>query len=267
MKITHKKVGLALGSGAIRGFALIGVLQALKEHEIPIDLISGASSGAIVAAHYAVFQDANLLKEELLLSAKKNKLPSVFDLGLRGGLIKAEKVSNFLKQLFAKKTFLDTKIPLRIVTTDLVDGRPTFFSEGKLAFCVQASCAVPVIFEPIKYQGHCFVDGGLSDPVPVNILKKMGADVVIAVNLYHKNEFINRRFTLPKVAFRSSRIAIYNLAQASIKDAEVVISPDLSPFVTVSLKKHTNKKSFDEMIELGYRATLKQIPKIKELLK
>jgi NTE family protein len=214
---TTKKIGVALGSGGIRGFALIGVLQALKDNNIPIDFISGASSGSLVAAHYALFQDPQLLKEKLIGKAKNEKLPSVLDLGFRGGIIKAKKFTKLVNYIFGKETFLDTKIPLRIMVTDLVSGKAHIFTEGKIAFGVQASCTVPVLFEPVKVKGHCFVDGGLSDPVPVEALKKMGADITIAVNLYHKNEFIDRRFTVVKVALRSSRIALYNLAQASIK--------------------------------------------------
>ena len=263
-----KKIGLALGSGGLRGFALIGVLQALKENNIPIDLISGASVGSLVAAHYAIFQDPELLKKELAVSTKNRKLPSILDLGFKGGLIKGKKFTNLVNYLFEKKTFLDTKIPLRIMATDLVDGKAYVFTEGKVAFSVQASCTVPILFEPIKIKGHCFVDGGLSDPVPVDALKKMGADVIIAVNLYHKNEFFNRRFTVVKVALRSSRIALYNLAQASIKEADVVIAPDMSLFTSDNkFKKYLTAEMIEKMINVGYKETLKCLPEITKALK
>jgi len=262
-----KKVGLALGSGGLRGFALIGALEALKENNIPVDFISGASSGSLVAAHYAIFQDPNLLKHEIIDRTANDKLPSVFDLGFRGGLVKGKKFTALVNRIFGKKTFLDAKIPLRIMATDLIDGGAHVFSEGKIAFSVQASCTVPVLFEPVKVKGHCFVDGGLSDPVPVSVLKKMGADVIIAINLYHKNEFINRRFTVVKVALRSSRIALYNLAQASIKEADVVIDPDMSPFTGDNkFKKYLNKEMIDKMIRVGYDETIKHLDEIKKLL-
>jgi NTE family protein len=265
---TSKKIGLALGSGGIRGFALLGVLQALKENDIPINFISGASSGSLVAAHYAIFQDPELLKSELAGSTKNKKLLSVLDLGFRGGLIKGKKFTNLVNSLFGKKTFLDTKIPLRIMVTDLVDGGAHVFTEGNIAFSVQASCTVPILFEPIKIKGHCFVDGGLSDPVPVDVLKKIGANVVIAVNLYHKNEFINRRFTVVKVALRSSRIALYNLAQASIKSADIVIAPDMSPFTGDNkFKKYLTAEMIEKMIAVGYKATIKCLPEIRKALK
>ena len=100
---TRKKIGIALGSGGIRGFALIGVLKALKENNIPINFISGASSGSLIAAHYAVFEDPKLLRDALIGGTKDKKMPSVRDLGFRGGLIKGDKFTNLLKYLFGKK--------------------------------------------------------------------------------------------------------------------------------------------------------------------
>ena len=264
---TRKKIGIALGSGGIRGFALIGVLKALKENNIPINFISGASSGSLIAAHYAVFEDPKLLRDALIGGTKNKQMPSIRDLGFRGGLIKGDKFTNLLKYLFGKKTFLDTKIPLRIMVTDLVSGSAHVFSEGKLSFGVQASCTVPILFEPIKVKGHCFVDGGLSDPVPVDVLKKMGANFTIAVNLYHKNEFINRRFTVVKVALRSSRIALFNLAQASIKQADVVIAPDMSPFTgDNNFRKYLTPEMIDKMILTGYKEAMKHMEVIKAAL-
>ena len=261
-----KKIGLALGSGGFRGFALIGVLQALEENNIPIDFISGASVGSLVAAHYAVFQDLALLKKDILGNSQ-NKLPSIFDLGLKGGLVKGDKFKNLVDRVFNKLTFDETKIPLRVVATDLASGEAHVFEEGKLSFSIRASCTVPVLFEPIKIKGHCFVDGGLSDPVPVEVLKKIGADFVIAVNLYHKNEFISRRFNLINVALRSTRIALYNLAQASIKPADILISPDMSFFMKDNnFKKYLNSDVINEMILIGYKEALKHISAIKKIL-
>ena len=259
---TIKKVGLALGSGGFRGFALVGVLKALEENNIPIDFISGASIGSVAAAHYAVFQNVDLLKEDFI-NNPKNKLPSVFDLGFKGGLVKGDKLKKVLDRVFDKLDFSQTKIPLRVISTDLANGKAYVFKEGKISFSLRASCTIPVIFEPIKLKGHCFVDGGLSDPVPIETLKEMGAELIIAVNLYHKNEFISKRFNLINVALRSTRIALYNLAQASIKSADIVIAPDVSSYVqTNDFKKYSDKKVIENMIENGYKETLKCIPEI-----
>lgn len=261
-----KKIGLALGSGGFRGFALIGVLCALKENNIPINFISGSSIGSLVAAHYAVFQDVERLKKDLVGNSK-NKLPSVFDFGFKGGLVKGDKFKDLVDRIFEKLTFFETKIPLRVVATDLSSGRAHIFEEGRLSFSVRASCTVPVLFEPIKLKGHCFVDGGLSDPVPVEVLKRLGTEKVIAVNLYHKNEFIAKRFNLINVALRSTRIALYNLAQASIKSADVVIAPDTSEFMhNNDFRKYLDEKIIDQMIAIGYEATIKNMSEIKKSL-
>lgn len=262
---TPKKIGLALSSGGIRGFALIGVLQALEENNIPIDAVSGSSSGSIVAAHYALYKNSNQLKETIAKNSVK--LPSIWDLGLRGGLVKGKKLKALSTELFEKKKFSDTKIPLRIITTNLRDGSEHVFSQGEIAFSVQASCAVPVIFEPVKTKLHSFVDGGLSDPVPVKVLDEMGVKIKIAVNLYHKNEFFDRNFTVLKVALRSSRIAIYNLAQHSIKDADIVIAPDLSEFTRDNkFKKHTSQAGIKKIIKAGYDEALKHIDEINKII-
>lgn len=261
-----KKIGLALSSGGFRGFALIGVLQALKENNIPIDFISGTSIGSLVAAHYAIFQNVDLLKKDIV-NNPDNKMISVFDLGFRGGLVKGDKFKNFVESIFSKRTFAETKIPLLVVATNLASGQAHIFREGKIAISIQASCTVPVLFEPVKIKGHSFVDGGLSDPVPVGILKKLGAEAVIAINLYHKNEFIDKRFTLAKVALRSTRIAMYNLAQASIKTADVVVSPDTSLLIqTNDFRKYLNAEVIEKMIVIGYKETIKCLPAIKKIL-
>jgi NTE family protein len=264
---TTKKIGLALGSGGIRGFALIGVLQALEENNIPIDIISGSSSGSMVAAHYAIFKNPALLRDEIIKCSKENKLPSFFDLGLKGGLIRGGKLKKLADKLFGKRTFSDTKIPLNILSTDLVDGRTYAFSKGNIASSVQASCTVPVLFEPFKTEGHYFVDGGLSDPVPVAALKNMGADITIGVSLYHKNEFFSRRFTVLRVAMRSSRIAVYNLALASLRLADIAIIIDMSPFTGDNkFKKYITPEMIQKIIRVGYKETIKQMPEIKRII-
>ncbi len=261
-----KKVGLALGSGGVRGFALIGVMRALKENNIPIDFIGGTSIGSFVAAHYSVFQDVDLLRTDIV-SNLKTKLPSIFDLGFKGGLVNGSKFQEVVNRVFAKHTFSETRIPLRIVATDLIGGQAHIFSEGLLATSVQASCTVPVLFEPIRTKDECFVDGGLSIPVPVNILKELGADIVIAVNLYHKNEFNYKQFNLIKVAMCSTRVALYNLSRASIQSADIILSPDTSPFTQISdFRKYLDDSVIEKIINVGYEEAMSHMSEIKKLL-
>jgi NTE family protein len=259
------KIGLALGSGAYRGFAHLGVIDVLKKNDVPISYVSGTSIGALVAAYYALHQEVYSL-EKIFLESKKNFF-KLANLGWRSGLVSNSKYEKFIEHLLGKKTFSQTKIPLRILATDLANGKSYIFSKGSLANAVQASSSVPIIFEPAQFEKHCFVDGALSSPVAVEQLINLGADKIIAVNLYHKNEFVDKKFSLAKVAMRSARIALYNLALHSVKDASVVINPDTSDLLNHALyKKYFTKELAQQMIEIGREDTEKKIKEIKSWL-
>lgn len=265
-KANRKKIGLALGSGGFRGFAHIGVLQVLLENNIPIDFISGASIGALAAAYYSLYGEMKGL-EDKVRDKQKGRILGISDFGFRGGLVSGRKYEKIIETLLGHYTFENTKIPLRIIATDLSSGEPFVFKEGKLATAVRASSSVPIVFEPVKHRGRRFIDGALSSPVPVDVLKELGADEVIAVNLYHKNEFIEKRFTVTKVALRSTRIALYNLSHHSIKNSNVTINPDTSYYVqNISLKKYFSSDVVDAMIKIGRKETEKHLPEIKKLL-
>lgn len=259
------KIGLALGSGAYRGFAHLGVIDVLKKNNIPISYVSGTSIGALVAAYYALHQEVYSL-EKIFLESKKNFF-KLADLGWRSGLVSSNKYEKFIEHLLGKTTFSKVKIPLRILATDLANGNPYIFSRGSLANAVQASSSVPIIFEPVQFEKHRFIDGALSSPVAVEQLISLGADKIIAVNLYHKNEFVDKKFSLTKVAMRSARIALYNLSQHSVKDASVVINPDTSELVNHALyKKYFSVKLAQQMIEIGREETKKNLKEIKSWL-
>ena len=262
----RKKIGLVLGSGGFRGFAHIGVIQVLQENNIPIDFISGASIGSLVGAYFSLYSDLHKLEEEIVMN-KKEKLPTLFDLGFRGGLVSGRKFEAFFERMLKRKTFNDCRIPLNIVATDLMTGQKIILDQGNLASAVRASSSVPLVFEPVRHKGHLLVDGGLSDPVPVDAVKKMGAEIIIAVNLYHPNEFIEKRFNMPIVALRATRIALHNLAKASIIGADVVLNPDTSRFMkTNSYKKYFDPPVAKALIEIGRLEAKKLLPQIKKVL-
>ncbi len=263
---TRKTVGLALGSGAFRGFAHIGVLKSLIKHGIPIDYLSGASIGAWVAAYYDVFQDIEKMEIELASNPTDN-LPMLFDFSLTGGFIGGNKVNSVLEKGLKRHTFASLKTPLKIVATELVSGQPYVFESGDVARAVRASVSVPLVFKPLSYQGKLFVDGGLSNPVPCKLARSMGADIVIGVNLYHKNEFVDRKFTMAKVVLRSTRIALHNLAKADLKMADIIIEPDTSMIVKEQgFKKYFTKDVVVKLIKIGEQATDRKIPMIRKLL-
>ncbi len=262
-----KKLGLALGSGAFRGFAHIGVIKSLVKNGIKINYISGSSIGAWVAAYYALFQDVEQLKKDLTENPKDNFL-MLLDPTASGGLISGAKFYSYLKKSLQNKTFADTKIPLTILTTDLNSGSPHVFSTGELALAVRASTSIPILFKPVPFEDKLLVDGGLSNPIPGKLLKDQGADVVIGANLYHKNEFIKDKFSMTRIALRSARIGLYNLAQADLQFCDVKIAMDISAYEQESnLSKYFTKSIAEQIIKIGEEATDKLIPEIKLMLK
>ncbi len=262
----RKTIGLALGSGAFRGFAHIGVIKSLEKHGIPIDYLSGASIGAWVAAHQAIFKDVKSMEKELVEQPKEN-LSALLDFGLIGGLIGGQRFSDYLGKSLHHHHFSKLKIPLKIMATDLVSGQPFVFASGDVARAVRASTSVPLVFKPLRYKNKLLVDGGLSDPVPAKLVREMGADIVIGVNLYNQKEFVSKKFTMPNVALRSTRIALHNLSKIAASNADVIIEPDTSRFINEnSFSKYFTKAIAKKMIRIGEKATDKAIPEIKKLL-
>ncbi len=181
------KVGLALGSGAARGFAHIGVLKALKESNIPIDLIAGSSMGAIVGACYAKNGDIADL-EEIVLNLDWKQLAQLADPNLAllfKGVIHGKKVKELLKVIIGDVKFKDLKIPLAVVATDVNTGEEIVIKNGSVIEAVRASISIPAIFMPVKFENRFLIDGGIVNPVPVKVAKDMGAEYIIACNVIH----------------------------------------------------------------------------------
>jgi NTE family protein len=179
----RKTVGLVLGSGASRGWAHIGVIEALEEEKIPIDFIAGCSVGAYVGAIYASGGLESL--KEFVLKMDGKKIFSYFDIVLpRYGLLDGTKR---LRELFTIHThvqdFSELKVPMVMVATDLETGKKVVLKSGNILDALRASMSMPGLFAPVKIKNRWLVDGGVVDPVPVSVARSMGADVVIAVDL------------------------------------------------------------------------------------
>ncbi len=184
------KIGLALGSGAARGLAHIGVLKALKEENISIDMIAGSSIGALVGACYARKGEIASL-EEIILMIDWKQLVRLADPNLAllfKGVIHGKKVKELLRSLIGDVEFKDLKIPLAVVTTDANTGEEVVIKEGSVIEAVRASISMPAIFMPVKFKNRFLIDGGIINPVPVNVVKDMGATFVIACNVIHKTQ-------------------------------------------------------------------------------
>ena len=176
------KIGLALGSGASRGWAHIGVIQALEELGIHIDVVAGCSIGAYVGAAYSSGKLAEL--QEWVESLTEWQVFALMGVGFyRGGLVSGLKVFKALEDNFAFQQFSDLNKPFAAVATDLYSGREVDFLKGSVIDAVRASCAIPGLFPPVCIDNRWLVDGGVVNPVPVNLCRALGADIVFAINL------------------------------------------------------------------------------------
>ena len=181
------KFGLALGSGSARGMAHIGVIQVLEAYHIPINMIAGTSIGAVVGSVYATGASVKQMKESAL-AMKHKKSFALFDPTIpRSGLISGNRAEEILNSIALQdKNFDDLKIPFAAVATDIKTGTKVILNQGSVIKAVRASISIPGIFTPVKYQDYYLVDGGVVDPVPVDVVEKMGADIIIAVSLTEK---------------------------------------------------------------------------------
>lgn len=176
------KVGLALGSGAARGWAHIGIIQALEALGVEIEVVSGCSIGAYVGAAYCSGKLPELAEWSSGLT--EWQVLSMLGVGLhKGGLVSGQKVFQALQDQFSVAEFEQLDKPLGIVATDLYSGKEITFTEGEIVRAVRASCAIPGFFPPVKYQNRWLVDGAVVNPVPVNLCNRLGSDFTIAVNL------------------------------------------------------------------------------------
>ncbi len=179
----RKKIGLALGGGYARGLAHVGVLEVFEREGIPIDLIAGTSIGALIGALYSRQKDASKIREQAM-ALDWVGITSLVDLTLpKSGLIGGKRITNLLRRLIGNVNFKDLNIPLSCIATDIINGEEVVINEGSVLEAVRASFSIPIIFSVVKHRGRYLVDGGLVDPVPVSVVRKMGADFIIAVDV------------------------------------------------------------------------------------
>jgi NTE family protein len=261
-----KKLGLALSSGGARGFSHIGVIKALMENKIPIHYVAGTSMGAVIAAYYALHKDVTGL--ELVVSDfKKADMLTIFDLNdPRKSIVKGDKARQFMKRMFGDKTFEDTKIPLRIGATSLQTGEEIVFSSGKILDAIMASGAVPGVFPPVKYKEHDLIDGGIGQAIPVEMISEMGAEVIVAVDLFSIRPQMKRNFDdIVSVIERTMELLLSKVSDYNIKEYGknvIIIKPDTG--------RRLDTFSFyngKEKIKAGYIETEKHIEDIKKLIK
>jgi len=259
-----KIVGLALGSGGARGLAHIGVIRALVRNKIPIDMIAGSSSGALIGAWYACWKDLERMEKTVQKVTYKELVKVLIDPDWGAGLIKGKKTLDFFEEIFGGKKIEDLLVPYRAVATDLQTAENVIFDKGDLAEAVRASISVPLVYSPIEIGDQLLVDGGVSSPVPVEILKEMGADVVIAVNLdsvyFYEGKKKNGSFSTVDILKDSYFALRYNLAKKEVRMSDVVIEPRMKYVADFDFVQGK------EAVEAGDQETERQMEKIKRLI-
>jgi NTE family protein len=217
------RIGLALGGGAARGFAHIGVIQVLEENGIHPDLIVGTSAGSLVAALYASGQHG----DELARLADAMDESTITDWAFPGrGLIRGEALARFVREHTGGRSIERMVVPLGIVATDLDSGAPILFERGDPGVAVRASSAVPAVFQPVRIGTREYVDGGLVSPVPVRFARQMGAELVIAVDISAAPEG-NATGDPMRMLLQTFAIMGRSINSFELRDADVVLRPRL----------------------------------------
>lgn len=248
------KIGLALGSGGARGFAHLGVIKVLAEENIPIDYIAGSSMGALVGAFYS----AGINIPNLYKIAKAFKRKYYLDFTVpKMGFIAGDRLKELIRIFTHGKNIEDLNIPLAIVATNLKKGERVIFRQGPVADAVRASISIPGIFVPEKIGGQMLVDGGVIDRLPVQVVKDMGADFIIAVDVssVKRNE---RIMTIFDVILQSIDILQEELVKSREIASDVMIRPKVKEFSSKAYK------NIEEIIQKGEEEARLQLPYIKE---
>ncbi|WP_338781779.1 patatin-like phospholipase family protein [Metabacillus sp. FJAT-52054] len=250
------KIGLALGSGGARGFAHLGVLKVLKDEGIPVHMIAGSSMGALVGSFYA----AGLDIKSLYQIAAAFKRSYYLDLTIpKMGFIAGEKVKGLIRAFTKGNNIEDLNIPLSIVATDLCKGEKVVFTKGPVAEAVRASIAIPGIFVPEIIDGRMLVDGGVVDRVPVSVVRDMGADLVISVDV----SVVKRQAAITSifdVILQSLDIMQDELVHHRAVASDIMIRPQVEKF---SSRSFTN---IQEIILSGEVEAQKNLPAIRSLI-
>lgn len=277
------KIGLALSGGGARGLAHIGVLKVLAQEGIPIDLLAGTSMGGVVAAAYAAGLTPELMTREAHRMMSPRRLLSLADPTLpRRGLFEGQKVIKYLAHHLGDCTFDDLRCPLSLIAVNLRNSEAVILNQGHVTEAVRATIALPGLFKPVEreWEGErqLLVDGGLLDNLPADVVREMGAEIVIAVDVVGGNstfsaliKALRERRYVPgglastfEVMLRSLDVMMKEINQRRLVEAapEIIIRPEIPPDVSVLL----GFTRADETIALGERAAAEALPDIRSFL-
>jgi len=247
------RVGLALGGGAARGFAHIGVIQVLEEQGLRPDLVVGTSAGSLVAALYAAGKSG----VELGALAQTMDETAITDWSFPGrALIRGEALARYVRENTGGKLIEQMRLPLGIVATDLDSGQPILFQRGDPGLAVRASSAVPAVFQPVKIGAREYVDGGLVSPVPVRFARQMGAELVIAVDISAAPEG-NPTTDAMRMLLQTFAIMGRSINSFELKDADIVLRPKLNGVSSADFTVRAKS------VQAGREAAVAMLPALK----
>ncbi len=257
--MARKKIGLALSGGAARGFAHLGVVKVLTENDIPIDFIAGTSAGSFAGAALAT----GLSVEEIIKMSRKISWFRMSSLSFSTkGVLSNHAMGVFINQHFPVRKFEDLPIPFAAVACDLETGKEIILKEtGDLATAVRASCAIPGVFVPVESGGRRLIDGGVVSNVPTKAVRKLGAEIVIAVDVLASGAtYWGSPSTLLGIFFQSAMMLLRAASKAHHYRADIVIIPQIAHLRPDEISK------MDEFIRAGEEAALEKIDEIKRLI-
>ncbi|MGD8522631.1 MAG: patatin-like phospholipase family protein [Desulfobacterales bacterium] len=289
---TRRKLGLTLGGGGARGLAHIGVLKVLESNDIPIDMIVGTSMGALVGAAYAANPDAETLKHRVLEvlgsevdnakglkllgrmqwddSTKNDWLNRIYRFAqkeiflslamFRNALLSVKDMKDSVEAFVADINIEQTTIPFAALAVDLYTGEQIVLNQGQLITAVMASCSVPGFMPPIPWNGKLLVDGGVANPLPVNLTRDIGADLIVAVDVgLSINPSASIKDGIDAIT-RATEVMGYHLSLGGRETADLLIEP------AVRQVNWANFMNYEELIQQGEKAAESQIENIKNLI-
>ena len=247
------RLGLALGGGAARGFAHIGVIQVLEEAGIRPDLVAGTSAGSLVAALYA----SGKTGAEMAALALAMDEGAITDWAFPSrGLIRGEALARYVREQTGGRQIEQMKLPLGIVATHLDSGAAVLFQRGDTGLAVRASSAVPAVFQPVRIGPAEYVDGGLVSPVPVRFARQMGAELVLAVDISSPPDG-NPTGDVMKMLLQTFAIMGRSINQFELRDADVVLRPVLTGVASADFGAR------QKAIQAGREVALRQLPELR----
>lgn len=251
------KIGIALGAGATRGFAHIGVLQVMEETGIKPDYIAGSSIGSIVGALYAAGVSPKMMEGIVY-----NLDPRLcYDLCVpRKGFIQGNKLENMIRLLTKNKDFEELDIPLAVTAVDLINSERVILNTGNVARAVRASISIPGVFKPVYDGDRVLVDGGILERVPVNVVREMGSDIIIGVDVGFRGKH-RPTSSILEIILQSFEVMELEIIKHTVPDNAIMICPN------INVQNPLGFDQAEETIEAGRRAAMDVLKNCKELFK